>query len=65
MKRTKKIICAVCALLLALHCAPLFFLQSRAAEYAAGDVIEFGAYPQTQVADEDLLAALNAAARGF
>ncbi len=38
----------------------LFSTKAEAVEYAVGDIIEFGSYPQSEVTDSDTLSALNA-----
>ncbi len=37
----------------------IFAAKAEAAEYAVGDIIEFGSYPQSEVTDETLLKTLN------
>ena len=57
MKRTVSVLLAAIMLICAM---PVFCFTSQAA-YAAGDLIQYGNYPQTRVTDETLLSLLNAA----
>lgn len=60
MEMRRKIIVWICEIAVFAAIAPLA-LTSKASAYERGDTIEFGSYPQTRIADESLIADLNAA----
>ena len=62
MKKLKGLLALFCAAALLFCGMPTSLTTADAAEYQAGDVIEFGSYPQTRVTDEALITALDAAA---
>ena len=58
MKRTLSVLLTALFLMSAFSAASGTFAADE--KYQNGDIIEFGSYPQTQVTDEETLAALNA-----
>lgn len=60
MKQLQKNVSILCALALFFGLLPGLAVSAKAADYQVGDVLEFGAYPQTRVEDEALIAALEA-----
>lgn len=62
-KNLKKILCILLVVIMCLTSAPLSsFVRIDFKVMAAGDIIEFGSYPQSEVKDEALIAELNALA---
>ncbi len=62
MKRNlKRIFSVVLILVMAFTALPLavFAIEAEATAYKTGDIIEFGSYPQSKVADSETLSALN------
>ena len=60
MKNTKKILSFVLAIIMIVCTVPMAFAEDNT--YKAGDIIQFGSYPQSEVKDEALIAELNALA---
>ena len=61
MKHIKQLISLLLSLALVLGVVPVWITASAEdVEYAVGDLIEFGSYPQSEVTDAETLAALNA-----
>ncbi len=60
MKKTKKFLSLVLAVLMLLSIMPMAYAEGNT--YKVGDIIQFGSYPQSEVKDESLIAELNALA---
>ncbi len=63
-KILKKTLSVLIAVIMVLSAAPLsnldlFSTKAEAKEYAVGDIIEFGSYPQSEVKDSETLSSLN------
>ena len=57
MKKTKKILSLVLAVLMLVSIVPMAYAEGNA--YQVGDIIQFGSYPQSEVKDEATVTALN------
>lgn len=61
MKRTSNIVTWICIFAVIVGIIPVFLTHSVATNYAHGDTIEFGSYPQTHITDEALISELDEA----
>ena len=64
-KRRYRIMAVVLVLLLVVGVVSPAAAAEDTAGFAVGDLVEFGSYPQSQVTDETLIAALNAAPQAW
>ncbi|MBQ6119033.1 MAG: hypothetical protein IJK98_07350, partial [Clostridia bacterium] len=62
MKKIRKLLGVLLVIAMLTGASSIFATVSNAAEYQAGDVIEFGSYPQTRITDEALISELDAIA---
>ena len=60
MKKTKKILSLMLAVLILIASIPI--VQSFAIEYEVGDLVSFGSYPQSKVRDKEIISKLNSLA---
>jgi hypothetical protein len=58
MKKTKKILSLLLAVLMLLSVVPMAYAEGEVT-YKVGDIVSFGSYPQTEVKEKALIAKLN------